>query len=352
MQSIVAELEKTHRKHPNSVADLAVVTAQEIAPKGNLLVQVVGSFEEQKAQTKHRFSHTFILAKELTETHEVSFYIQNEVLVYLSGSPNAGGRRNQPRAQKAEAAAPAAAATNGAAAAPLAHPAPSKTSEPATAPAGAGAVAQAAPKEKRQPKAKNAAAAAAAQAKPKEEKPAQPAAPKPTTWASITNKVPSSTASTATVAAAPAPTKPKAAAPAPAKPAESSKPAPAPAAAAAPKTDKLSLFVGNLTPNVDEAQLRKAFSAFGKVTRVDVVLRKNIGFVSFDEPASGFDALNKKFQANPVKLDGKTLRIDLRDSSSRKPAPTNGAKPASSKDKGPADDLDLDEVPTGSAMDE
>eukprot|EP01122_Echinamoeba_exundans_P011796 TRINITY_DN4813_c0_g5_i3.p1 TRINITY_DN4813_c0_g5~~TRINITY_DN4813_c0_g5_i3.p1 ORF type:complete len:448 (-),score=200.09 TRINITY_DN4813_c0_g5_i3:226-1500(-) len=369
VNSIVAELEKTHRKHPNCIAELSVVTAQEIAPQGNLLVQVVGAFEDQKAQTKHRFSHTFVLLKEVDDAHEISFYIQNEVLVYLSGSKQStGGRgRNQKAAaQKAEAATPAApvAAANGAAASapvtPAAEAAPAKAAEPAKAPAAKeqpAAAAAAAPKEKKQQQQKPKNAGKAKDEKPAAQPAAQPAAPKPTTWASIAKTDAPAAGSFTSSAPAPAPAavKPKTAAATPAaKPAaEAAKPA---AAAAPAKSEKLALFVGNLTPAVDEQALRKAFGAFGKVTKVDVIPRKNIGFVEFDAPVASFAELSKKFEANPVVLDGKTLRVDLRDGapkSAGKPAgKATGGKPQQrlAKDKVPADDFDQEEIPSGSLL--
>jgi hypothetical protein len=346
-------LEKTHRKHPNCIAELSVVTAQEIPPQGNLLVQVVGAFEDQKAQTKHRFSHTFVLLKEVDDAHEISFYIQNEVLVYLSGkASNNGGRRAQ-KPQKAEAAAPAPVAANGAVAPATVTPAPAEAA-PAkaaetTKPAAATPAAAAAPKEKKQQHQKPKPAGKGKEEKPAE--PAKPAAPKPTTWASIAKTdAPVGSSSSSTPAPVPAAVKSKpAAAPAAAKPAsEAAKPAaPAPA-----KSEKLALFVGNLTPAVDEQALRKAFGAFGKVSKVDVIPRKNIGFVEFDAPVSAFAELSKKFTANPVVLDGKTLRIDQREASSSRPAkPTAGGKPQQRpKDKAPAEDFDQEEVPSGSLL--
>lgn len=74
------------------------------------------------------------------------------------------------------------------------------------------------------------------------------------------------------------------------------------------------LFVGGLSGQTDDSQLKDAFSSFGKVTDASIVmdketgLSKGFGFVSF---ALSSDASAAMKTMNGRELNGKTLRVNF-----------------------------------------
>lgn len=73
------------------------------------------------------------------------------------------------------------------------------------------------------------------------------------------------------------------------------------------------LYVGNLNYNTDEQTLRSAFSQFGEVKEVKVVMDRETGrargfaFVEFMNDA---EAANAIVQMNGMDLDGRALRVN------------------------------------------
>ena len=77
--------------------------------------------------------------------------------------------------------------------------------------------------------------------------------------------------------------------------------------------DKMKLFIGNLPFNVDDAQLKEIFSAFGEITESVVIIDRNsrrskgFGFVTFADKASAEKAIaelnGKDFQGRELKVN-------------------------------------------------
>lgn len=73
------------------------------------------------------------------------------------------------------------------------------------------------------------------------------------------------------------------------------------------------LYVGNLSFQTSEEELRSAFAQFGEVTEVKLVLDRDTGrsrgfaFVSF---ANGQDASRAIQEMNGAMLDGRALRVN------------------------------------------
>jgi RNA recognition motif-containing protein len=73
------------------------------------------------------------------------------------------------------------------------------------------------------------------------------------------------------------------------------------------------LFVGGLSWNTDDGQLKDAFEKFGTVTSAKVITdreterSRGFGFVEFD---NSDDAAKAREQMDGAELDGRTLKVD------------------------------------------
>lgn len=73
------------------------------------------------------------------------------------------------------------------------------------------------------------------------------------------------------------------------------------------------IYVGNLSFNSTEADVRSLFEEFGTVQRVNIVMDREtgrprgFGFVEMTEEAEGQTAIEK---LDGIELDGRTLRIN------------------------------------------
>lgn len=73
------------------------------------------------------------------------------------------------------------------------------------------------------------------------------------------------------------------------------------------------LYVGNLNYNTDEQTLRSAFSQFGEVREVKVVMDRETGRArgfAFVEFMTDAEAANAITQMNGMDLDGRALRVN------------------------------------------
>jgi RNA recognition motif-containing protein len=74
------------------------------------------------------------------------------------------------------------------------------------------------------------------------------------------------------------------------------------------------LFVGSLSWNTDDQQLREAFAAFGEVSEAVVITDRNsgrsrgFGFVTFENDEEADKAIEG---LNNSELDGRTIRVDV-----------------------------------------
>ncbi len=67
------------------------------------------------------------------------------------------------------------------------------------------------------------------------------------------------------------------------------------------------LFVGNLSYQTSEAELRELFSAYGQIVSINLLSGKGFGFVEMDSPAS---AQSAKEALNGKELGGRTIAVD------------------------------------------
>jgi RNA recognition motif-containing protein len=74
------------------------------------------------------------------------------------------------------------------------------------------------------------------------------------------------------------------------------------------------LFVGSLSWDTNDQQLRDAFAAFGEVSEAVVITDRNtgrsrgFGFVTFDDDEAADKAIAG---LNNTELDGRTIRVDV-----------------------------------------
>lgn len=75
------------------------------------------------------------------------------------------------------------------------------------------------------------------------------------------------------------------------------------------------LFVGNLSPEVTDAELRHVFEEYGRVTSVKLVPRKRLAYVELDEQAaeSAVEGLRG------AQLKGRTMDVVIDQSGGGKP---------------------------------
>lgn len=75
------------------------------------------------------------------------------------------------------------------------------------------------------------------------------------------------------------------------------------------------LFVGNLSPEVTDGDLRQVFETYGRVTSVRLISRRGFAFIEVDP-----DAANAAVDAlRGVQLKGRTMDVTLDRSSGGKP---------------------------------
>ncbi len=67
------------------------------------------------------------------------------------------------------------------------------------------------------------------------------------------------------------------------------------------------LYVGNLSYQTSEAELRELFSAHGQVVSINLLTGKGFGFVEMDSPGSAQAA---KEALNGTELGGRTIAVD------------------------------------------
>jgi cold-inducible RNA-binding protein len=73
------------------------------------------------------------------------------------------------------------------------------------------------------------------------------------------------------------------------------------------------LFVGGLSWNTTEDQLRDAFAGFGELTEVAIIMERDtgrsrgFGFVTFADPASATKAIT---EMDGKELDGRNIKVD------------------------------------------
>ncbi len=73
------------------------------------------------------------------------------------------------------------------------------------------------------------------------------------------------------------------------------------------------LFVGGLSWNTSEENLRQAFGSFGEITEAKVIMdretgrSRGFGFVTFGEDEH---AVAARTEMNGTELDGRTIRVD------------------------------------------
>ena len=67
------------------------------------------------------------------------------------------------------------------------------------------------------------------------------------------------------------------------------------------------LYVGNLSYQATEEELRTIFSTYGRVVSVNLISGKGFGFVEMDSPAS---AQSAKEGLNGTDLGGRTIAVD------------------------------------------
>ena len=74
------------------------------------------------------------------------------------------------------------------------------------------------------------------------------------------------------------------------------------------------LFVGSLSWNTDDHELRSAFERFGEVTDAKVITDRDsgrsrgFGFVTFADSSAAQEAMQ---EMNGAQLDGRTLNVDI-----------------------------------------
>ena len=94
------------------------------------------------------------------------------------------------------------------------------------------------------------------------------------------------------------------------------------------KEDQLkNIFVGNLSFDTTEADVRSLFEPYGTVSRVSIVTDRDtgrargFGFVEMNNPSEGDNAINA---LNGRELDGRTLNINEARPREERGAPRNG----------------------------
>ena len=73
------------------------------------------------------------------------------------------------------------------------------------------------------------------------------------------------------------------------------------------KVDTNKLYVGNLSYQTTEDELREAFSAYGDVVSVKIIGGRGFGFVEMESPEA---AERAKEGLNETELGGRTIRVD------------------------------------------
>lgn len=85
----------------------------------------------------------------------------------------------------------------------------------------------------------------------------------------------------------------------------------------------MNIYVGNLSYNVTENDLRNAFSEYGSVSKVNIIMDKMTGkskgfaFVEMDNDANGQTAIE---ELNGADLAGRNLKVNLARPREERPA--------------------------------
>jgi RNA recognition motif-containing protein len=85
----------------------------------------------------------------------------------------------------------------------------------------------------------------------------------------------------------------------------------------------MNIYVGNLTYEVTENDLRNVFSEYGTVNKVNVIMDKMTGkskgfaFVEMENDDEGQEAIDK---ANNLELQGRNLKVNLAKPREERPA--------------------------------
>ncbi|ODV80652.1 uncharacterized protein CANTADRAFT_33947, partial [Suhomyces tanzawaensis NRRL Y-17324] len=79
-----------------------------------------------------------------------------------------------------------------------------------------------------------------------------------------------------------------------------------------PSFDKFSIFVGQLSPNIKDKELKERFSRHGMITHVDLIRKpgNTFAFVKFEDESSAASAVERE---NHSMLCGKTMHVQYRE---------------------------------------
>lgn len=110
------------------------------------------------------------------------------------------------------------------------------------------------------------------------------------------------------------------------------------------------LYVGNLNYNTDEQTLRSAFSQFGEVKEVKVVMDRETGRArgfAFVEFMTDAEAANAVVQMNGMDLDGRALRVNEAEDRRGGGGGSSGYRPPPRDNGGPPRDFGGPPPPDG-----